>query len=321
MSFKFHASSVTPAGLPDLGPGVRVVPDARLADVTTFRLGGPCRAIVECPEARSLAVTLAALRTAGLPFLLVGGGSNLLVSDDGFDGVVVRHASDTAVFRRDGEEIVAAAAAPLDALAEFSVRQGLDGLLFASGIPGTVGGAVSGNAGAFGEDVSGRLVSVTVLDPDGQIREEDPSRFRFAYRHSDIPAQGGIVTEVRLRLASAGAAALAAERERILTLRAAKHPDWRSLPTAGSFFRNVEPTSAAGRRQAAGWFLEQAGAKQMTEGGARVYEKHANIVVKGDPNCTAADVDRLTRRMAAAVKSMFDLALVPEVRRIGRFAA
>ncbi|OQW96171.1 MAG: UDP-N-acetylenolpyruvoylglucosamine reductase [Verrucomicrobia bacterium A1] len=298
---------------------MRVAPGARLADVTTFRLGGPCRALVECPDARSLAGAVTALRAAGLPFLLIGGGSNLLVSDEGFAGVVVRLASDAPAFRCDGEEIVAAASAPLDALAAFSVRQALEGLLFASGIPGTVGGAVAGNAGAFGEDVSGRLVSVTVLDPDGQIREEDPSRFRFAYRHSEIPAQGAIVTEVRLRLASAGTGPLAAERDRILALRAAKHPDWRSIPTAGSFFRNVEPTSAAGRRQAAGWFLEQAGVKSMTDGGARVYEKHANIVVKGAPDCTAADVDRLTRRMAAAVKSLFDLTLVPEVRRIGHF--
>lgn len=305
--------------LPDLGPGVRLVPRARMAELTTFRLGGPCRALADCPDAASLACAVAALRAGDRSFLLIGGGSNLLVSDDGFDGVVVRHASDTPAFRCDGEEVVAAAAAPLDALAGFCVRQGLDGLIFASGIPGTIGGAVAGNAGAFGEDVSGRLVSVTVLDPDGQIREEDPSRFRFAYRHSEIPAQRAIVTEVRFRLAAAEAGRLAAERGRILALRAARHPDWRTLPTAGSFFKNVEPTSAAGRRQAAGWFLEQAGAKQMTEGGACVFGKHANIVVKGAPDCTAADVDRLTRRMAAAVKSLFDLTLVPEVRRIGHF--
>jgi UDP-N-acetylmuramate dehydrogenase len=320
MSFKSQVPSSKFAALPDLGAGVRVVPGARLAEVTTFRLGGPCRALVECPDARSLALAATALRTANVPFLLIGGGSNLLASDEGFDGVVVRHASDAPAFRCEGEEVVASAAAPLDALAAFSVRQGLDGMLFASGIPGTLGGAVAGNAGAFGEDVSGRLVSVTVLDPDGKIREEDPSRFRFAYRHSEIPVQGAIVTEVRLRLAAADAGSLATERDRILALRAAKHPDWHCLPTAGSFFRNVEPTSSAGRRQAAGWFLEQAGAKSMTEGGARVYEKHANIVVKGAPDCTAADVDRLTCRMASAVKSLFDLTLVPEVRRIGRFA-
>ncbi len=306
--------------LPDLGPGVRVTVGARLADVTTFRLGGPCRALVECPDVKSLSDTVAALRAADLPFLLIGGGSNLLVSDDGIDRVVVRHASPTPVVRRDGEEVVAAAATPLDALAEFSVRQGLDGILFASGIPGTVGGAVAGNAGAFGEDISGRLVSVTVLDPDGRIREEDPSLFGFAYRHSDMAARNSIVTEVRLRLAPADSGRLAAERDRILALRTAKHPDWRTLPTAGSFFRNVEPTSAAGRRQASGWFLEQAGALRMREGGARVFEKHANIVVADGPGCTATDVDRLTRRMADAVMAMFDLPLRPEVRRIGRFS-
>ena len=199
--------------LPALGDGVRIVRGVRMAEVTTFRLGGPCRALVECPDAASLTRTVVALRAAGLPPLLIGGGSNLLVSDDGFDGIVVRHATDTPAFRRDGEEIVAPAAASLDALAAFAVIEGLDGLLFASGIPGTVGGAVAGNAGAFGEDVAGRLVSVTVLDPDGRVREKDPSHFRFAYRHSEIPGQQAIVVETRFRLAAGDRAALQAERE------------------------------------------------------------------------------------------------------------
>ncbi len=307
------------APLPDLGAGVRIVRGVRMAEVTTFRLGGPCRALVECPDAASVVRAVGALRAADVPILLIGGGSNLLVSDEGVDAVVVRHATEAPGFRREGEEVVAPAAAALDSLASFAVSEGLDGLLFASGIPGTVGGAVAGNAGAFGEDLAGRLVSVTVLDPDGRVREEDPSRFRFAYRHSAIPEQQAIVVGTRLRLARRDPASLHAERNRILALRASRHPDWRRLPTAGSFFRNVEPTSAAGRRQAAGWFLEQAGALPMREGGARVFEKHANIVVADGAGCTAADVDRLTRRMAGAVRAMFDLPLVPEVRRIGRF--
>jgi UDP-N-acetylmuramate dehydrogenase len=318
MNGRIPADDAT-ALLPDLGSGTRITRGARLADVTTFRLGGPCRALVECPDGPSLIRAVGSLRAAGIPLLLIGGGSNLLGSDEGLDGVVVRHATDTPVFRRDGEEIVAPAAAALDSLAAFTVSEGLDGLLFASGIPGTVGGAVAGNAGAFGEDMAGRLVSVTVLDADGRVRDEDPSRFRFAYRHSEIPDQRAIVVEARFRLARGDTGILRAERDRILALRAAKHPDWRRLPTAGSFFRNVEPTSAAGRRQAAGWFLEQAGALQMREGGARVFERHANIVVADGAGCTASDVDRLTRRMARAVLALFDLPLVPEVRRIGRF--
>lgn len=314
-----HAGDAA-APLPALGDGVRTVRGARMAEVTTFRLGGPCRALVDCPDAASLTRAVDALRSARIPILLVGGGSNLLVSDEGVDTVVVRHVTDAPAFRRDGEEIVAPAAAALDTLADYAVSEGLDGLLFASGIPGTVGGAVAGNAGAFGEDVAGRMVSVTVLDADGRVREEDPSRFRFAYRHSEIPEQRAIVLETRFRLARGDPAALHAERDRILEMRASKHPDWRRRPTAGSFFRNIEPTSAAGRRQAAGWFLEQAGALHMREGGASVFDRHANIVVADGPDCTAADVDRLTRRMAEAVRAMFDLSLVPEVRRIGRFA-
>ena len=103
-----------------------------------------------------------------------------------------------------------------------------------------------------------------------------------------------------------------------MELRRTKHPDWKITPTAGSFFKNIEPTSAAGRRQAAGWFLEQAGAKTMKVGGARVFEKHANIIV-ADRDCSAQDVLDLSRRMAEAVKQKFGLVLTPEVRLVGSF--
>ena len=122
---------------------------------------------------------------------------------------------------------------------------------------------------------------------------------------------------MRLRLAPASdPLALLDERQGILDLRRSKHPDWRRIPTAGSFFRNIEPTSAAARRQAAGFFLEQAGAKAMRVGGARVFEKHANILVT-EGECNAQDVRELARRLTAAVREKFGFTLVPEVRLLG----
>ena len=122
-----------------------------------------------------------------------------------------------------------------------------------------------------------------------------------------------------LKLEAGDPAELGKQRDEILDLRRQKHPDWRKQPTAGSFFKNIEPTSSAERRQAAGWFLDQAGAKDMRVGGARVFEKHANIIVAED-GCKARDVLELSRKMAESVKDKFGFDLVPEVRLIGRLA-
>lgn len=303
--------------IPKLGPDVRVSTCARLADATTFRLGGFCRARVDCESSTALVDVVARLRSESIPFILMGGGSNLLVSDKGLDAVIVRFSSDRPDPARLGCDVVVGAQTGLDSLAMFCGREGLDGLRFATGIPGTVGGAVAGNAGAFGEDIASRIASLTVLEPDGSVREVPPTRFRFAYRHSDIGDRGSILLSVQFRLSPAPVDTLSAERQRILAFRAERHPDWHKLPTAGSYFRNIEPTSAAGRRQAAGWYLEQAGAKAMREGGARVYEKHANIVIADGPGCTAADVWKLAGRMSESVKQMFGLELIPEVRWLG----
>lgn len=295
---------------------------ARMRDWTTFRLGGPCRSVTTCREAESLRRTIDELRSAGTPHLVIGGGSNLLVSDDGIDAAIVRYADAPPAIRQLGGGVIeVGGAVALDDLALLAARAGLDGLRFASGIPGTVGGAIAGNAGAWGEQIADRLDALTVLTHGGAILEAGPGSFAFGYRRSSMGADGTLVLASRLRLTPGDPAVLLAERERILGYRRERHPDWHTTPTAGSFFKNIEPTSAAGRRQAAGWFLEQAGAKGMRVGGAAVFERHANIIVAASPDCTAADVHRLSLRMAAAVRGKFGLALEPEVRLIGLFPA
>lgn len=298
--------------------GIEVEPGARLSDLTTFRLGGPCRVCLTCRAPEQVALSVAELSRRGWPFILIGGGSNLLVADAGLDAVVVRYASPIAQIERDGLVLRAAASTELDALAAYGVQQEMAGLEFLSGIPGTVGGAIAGNAGAFGRSVAGPLERVVLMDRAGRPAEAPVADLGFAYRRSRLQESGEIVLSAIFRLKPGERADLAAERERILTLRRERHPDWKVTPTAGSFFRNVEPTSAAGARQAAGWFLEQAGAKTMRMGGARVFEKHANIIV-ADPGCTAQDVAALSRRMAEAVQRMFGIVLQPEVRFLGVF--
>lgn len=299
--------------------GLPVTVGERLAALTTFRLGGPCAAVVRCETPEELSRAVAALHRAGAPRVVVGGGSNILAADAGLDAVVVRYFSHRPRWEPAEHEIVVAGSVLLDDLAAFLAGRGWDGLGFASGIPGTVGGAVAGNAGAFGVQIGDAVLEAQLVAPDGALRWVSAARLGFAYRASGLAASGELVAAVRLQVVPGDPAALARRREEILELRRRKHPDWRTLPTAGSFFKNIAPTSAAGRRQAAGWFLEEAGAKAMRVGGARVFEQHANIIV-AEPGCTAADVDALARRMADAVREKFGLVLEPEVRRLGRFA-
>lgn len=292
--------------------------NARLEDWTTFRLGGPCSCLIACQTPEQLQTVVARLYRDKTPFLLIGGGSNLVVSDDGVPCAVIRYASDTPLIEQDGCDLHVSGSTPLDSLAQYAADRGLGGINYASGIPGTVGGAIAGNAGAFGQQVGDCLKIVTLLSPDGGVRCIPPKELDFTYRHSRLKETGDIVASAKFLLRPGDRDALLREREEILKIRREKHPDLKIHPCAGSFFRNIEPTSKAEKRQAAGWFLEQAGAKNMSCGGAVIFAKHANIIVKSD-GCTAKDIYELSRAMAASVKQKFGFDLVREVRFVGRF--
>jgi UDP-N-acetylmuramate dehydrogenase len=296
--------------------GARVSANARLSNFTTFRLGGPCPLFVDCTS-RAVFAAAWPLLADQYPVLL-GGGSNLLVSDDGLQQPVIRYVSIEPEILFKGDDVVVSAGTSLDDLARLSAERGRDGMVMCSGIPGTVGGAVAGNAGAFGEQIGDRVIMIETIDRCGKIRERHPEDLHFAYRRSSIAALDEIILSVRLRLSIGDREKLLARRQEILDLRASKHPDWRNIPTAGSFFKNIEPTSKAERRQAAGWFLEQAGALAMRVGGARTFERHANIII-AEPGCTARDVLRLSEMMAGAVDEKFGFKLEREVKLLGAF--
>jgi UDP-N-acetylmuramate dehydrogenase len=300
--------------------GLRCERELPMASVTTFRLGGPCRALITCETPAALITASRILRERDLPYMLIGSGSNLLVSDHGLECYVLRFVSEYPQIRQDGERLLVTGGTVLDAVAKFAAEAGLSGFVNTSGIPGTVGGAIVGNAGAFGWQVGDALEKVRLLSPDGSIREATNADLGFRYRHSDLRDAGEIVLDATFSLEAGGSAEeLLVERQRILDLRASKHPNLAKDPCAGSFFRNIEPTSAAERRQASGWFLEQCDAKQMRVGGAGVYPRHANIIINTGENCRSQDVYDLSSKMAAAVKEKFDLSLVREVRPTGKF--
>ncbi|HMP88985.1 MAG TPA: UDP-N-acetylmuramate dehydrogenase [Kiritimatiellia bacterium] len=298
--------------------GTEIIPGAALSHFTTFRIGGPCPALVNCHDAKSFLLSWEVLIKSGHQPLLIGGGSNLLVSDAGISNVVVRYVEDDLVLVREDGLFRVSAGVMLDDLARITAESGLDGLVSCSGIPGTVGGAIAGNAGAFGEQIGDRVAYLEVLDRSGHFQIRKPNELGFAYRASNIPASGDVVVSALLQLDEAPPSPLLTRRAEILELRKIKHPDWGTIPTAGSFFKNIEPTSKAERRQAAGWFLEQSGALNMRVGGARTFEKHANIII-AEPGCRADDVAALSRKMADAVLQKFGIALEREVKMIGDF--
>ncbi len=301
-----------------LFPQLRVSENALLRDYTTFRLGGPCPLLIEGASAEQLPAIIKLLNKAGQPFLVIGQGANLVVSDKGINQVVIRFCSEKPTIKGSGNRVTVSGDTLLDDLAVFTIENEVGDLSYCTGIPGTVGGGIAGNAGAFGRQMGDHLISAELLGLDGQTRTVLHDELEFAYRHSKLKETGEIVLSATFNLPEAKKEALQAERERIMEFRREHHPDWHKEPCAGSVFRNIEPTSAADRRQAAGRFLEEAGAKAMRVGSARLYEKHANIIV-ADPGCTAQDVWELSEKMAAAVKDKFGIDLVREVRFLGHF--
>ena len=290
-----------------------------LKEYTTFRLGGNCPCIIHCETPRQVHVIVLELVKIGLDFIIIGSGSNLLVSDSGFPAIIIRYVSSAPSILKKKNTIIVSGGTGLDKLVEFTVKSGIGGFVNCSGIPGTVGGAIIGNAGAFGWQVADCLESIHVIDKHGAEQNVFPEDIGFSYRNSGLRERQQVVLSARFKVFRHDSRELNAKREEILKLRAEKHPDITLDACAGSFFKNIEPTSAAGRRQAAGWFLEQAGAKEMRVGGAGVFEKHANIIIQKNNPCTTEHVFKLSCRMAEAVKEQFGIKLEQEVQLLGKF--
>jgi UDP-N-acetylmuramate dehydrogenase len=301
------------------GLNVKITPHALLKDFTTFRLGGPCLAMIESSKALALTETVRRLRQKNIPFIMMGFGSNTLASDKGVDTVIVRYSSSTPQVKRQDNRIHADVSTLFDDLILFAIKENLEGLTSFSGIPGTIGGAIAGNAGAYGFEISQSIVELTLLKPDNTVITIPKDAIHFSYRDSDLKHNGDIILSAVFELKPGkGAKDMLRSHDNIIANRHTKHGDWRKHPSAGSFFRNVEPTSKADRRQAAGFFLEEAGAKALNINGAHCYAEHANIITRDD-GATAQSVYELTLKMAEMVKAKFGIELVREVRLLGKF--
>jgi UDP-N-acetylmuramate dehydrogenase len=280
--------------------------DEPLASHTSWRVGGPARQLYRPADAEDLAAFLAGLDPQE-PLLWLGLGSNLLVSDAGFAGTVIQcHTGLTALERVGGLGVRAEAGVSCAKAARFATRAGLTGIEFLAGIPGTIGGALAMNAGAWGGETWARVRRGKTVDRSGQLRSRGPEDFRIAYREVR-GAPGEWFVEALFEL-EPGNAADGLERIReLLAARGASQPI--GQPSCGSVFRNP-PGDHAAR------LIEAAGLKGAREGGAQVSEKHANFIINTG-NASARDIARLIRRVQARVEETNGIRLMPEVHRVG----
>lgn len=279
--------------------------DEPLARYTSWRVGGPARQLYRPEDAADLANFLAGL-PADEPLLWLGLGSNVLIRDGGFPGTVIITQGRLNDIQVRGTRVYAEAGAACAHVARLAARLGLTGAAFLAGIPGTMGGALAMNAGAFGGETWDKVMSVKTIDRHGEIRERFPADFEVAYRHVKGP-QGEWFLSCELQLDEGDTKAEQAAIRELLDKRAETQPT--GQPSGGSTFRNP-PGDHAAR------LIERAGLKGHRIGGAQVSEKHANFVVNtGD--ASAADIEQLIAHMQQTVKDAFGVDLVREVHILG----
>ncbi|MFI5198258.1 MAG: UDP-N-acetylmuramate dehydrogenase [Thermoanaerobaculia bacterium] len=280
-----------------------------LSGKTTLRVGGPARFFAELHDAASLAALLRAARAERLPILALGKGSNLLVPDAGFPGVVFTLAGDFLAARIEAPEVVAGGGMSLMSLAVVTQRAGLSGLENLSGIPSSLGGAVRINAGSYGSELFDVLVSVDVVSEKGDRRTTLASEIPHGYRWTAFCDTGEIVCGATLKLVPKPADEIGARLAEVAAKRRHALP---KQPNAGSIFKNP-PGLFAGK------LLEECGLKGRRVGGAEISPVHANVIVNLG-GATAADVEALMNEMETAVKEKFGIELVPEIQVLGETA-
>ena len=303
--------------------GSRLLTGEPLRHHTTLRIGGPADYYFAARTPDELVAALRGAHELGVPVFLLGGGSNLLVSDAGFRGLVLRNAIETLEF--DG--VTAQVGCGLDFLELiYACRdRKLAGLEFAAGIPGSVGGALYGNAGCYGQDIGHFTIECQMTSLDGARVETRPAAWcEFGYRDARLKRDPRVLLTALLRFGPGDPAAIQAVIGEKLEIRRVKHPQWRIEPTAGSYFKNLPPDwqlpgvahSPGTRRVPAGQLLDQCDCRGLRIGDAMVFARHANIIVNAG-HATAAEVLALAAEMKRRVRERFGVTLAEEVMFLG----
>lgn len=291
-------------------PEDRVLRNEPMSRRTSFRIGGPAAAFVTVNDENELSGVLAAVTETGAEHMVIGNGSNLLVSDDGYPGIMIKLGGEFESITRDANDpcrVRAGAAMLMSRTSAFLTENGLSGFEFASGIPGSIGGAVFMNAGAYGGEIKDVVRCVRVMDADGtNLRTVTNEDMQFAYRHSMAEDEGILILFAEMELTEDDPEAIAARVAELQFRRNSKQPV--NYPSAGSTFKRPAGGYAAA-------LIEQSGLKGYTVGGAQVSEKHSGFVINiGGASCE--DVLAVMRHVRETVLSDSGILLEPEVRLI-----
>lgn len=301
--------------LANMQVGFRLERDYPLAKLTTFGLGGPADLVAFCATPAQVVEAVTLCQREEIDYFVLGGGSNVLASDKGYRGMIILPKIET--LKITGTQISVGAAYSLAKMVEIAVEKGLGGLESLSGIAGTVGGAIVGNAGAYGQSISDALLDVELYHPERGLYTESREHLGFKYRHSNLKWSKNIVLSARFALKQDDIDMLRDRAAEILEQRWSRHPH--EDISAGCFFKNIEDKTAPHGKIAAGFLLEQVGAKQTAVGNAGVYPNHANILInKG--GATASQVRELSLLLKQKVKEAYGVELNEEVVLLGDFS-
>lgn len=287
----------------------QVKKDEPMKSHTTFRVGGPAAYFVTPQTAEEVAKVIEACTQENVPYYIVGNGSNLLISDKGYEGVIIQIYKQMNQVEVEGTQIRAQAGALLSMIAKRALDAELTGFEFAAGIPGTLGGASVMNAGAYGGEMKDVLQSVTVLTDEGEVKILVKEELELGYRTSVIAKKGYIVLEAVIELQKGEKEAIQTVMDELKEKRVTKQP--LEYPSAGSTFKRPEGYFA-------GKLIQDAGLRGFQVGGAQVSEKHCGFVINKD-QATAADVMNLMNQVSDKVYEAFGVRLEPEVKRLGEF--
>jgi UDP-N-acetylmuramate dehydrogenase len=292
--------------------------NAVLSKFTSYKIGGPASLLVEVSSTQKLVEILNFLSGEGIEYFVLGGGTNVLFPDDGFEGVVIRVR--TGLLEEAGGTIMAESGVVFGALNNFALQHGLSGLEWSAGLPGTVGGAVRGNAGAAGGDVANSLCKVEAWI-DREVVQLKPDECSFSYRESLFKQNGGVVLKAWFDVVPGDTGKMLLKMQEIIAGRAGRYPNF---PSAGSFFKNVPVKEWKGKQNElpvefvrsgkipVGWLNEQAGLKGLRVGGAMVSEQHGNFLINRE-SATEADILHLVEEIKTRVYNKFGISLEEEV--------
>lgn len=284
----------------------KIAKDVPMSSCTSFQVGGKADYLVKPSGTDELKMIIDYVRTKQIPFFILGRGTNLLVRDGGIRGLVIKIGSGLNYIQTTGTEVKAGAGTPLPYLARKMAERGLSGLEFATGIPGTLGGGLVMNAGAFGGNLGELVKEVTLLSFNGELKKVKGADISFKYRWSSLREEEGVIVEAILLLKKDNSSSIRERMDNIIRERRKKQPN---LPSAGSVFRN-HPRDAAGR------LIEETGAKGLRIGGASVSETHANFIVNSG-GATATDILSVVSLVRQKVREKYNIELQLEIEVTG----